>query len=264
MGRAGLSLAGLPGGALEARALGRRAEVGGGIVVGDDLVAALALGAEHARVGERKEAGGVLAIVGKTGKADADGDLHLLGAMGNFDARVRETLTKCFELLATCLDIHFRKNDDELFAAVAADGIALAERFEKDGTEFAEDHIAGSVAVVVVQGFEMIDIDDGDGELFPVAAGAGKFDGETVVDVATIEKAGEGIAGGELEESLAAGNQTDAEAGGGEHHDEPRNLRGPAEKAVRIRSEGGIVEIPVRSGEIDNGLDIRRKPESRR
>lgn len=249
---AGLPYSKLPGGALEARTLGRRAGVSGGIVVCDDLVAALTLGAEHARVCERTEAGGVFAIIGEAGKADADGDLHLLGAVGNFDAGVGDALTKCFEFLATCLDIHFRKNDDELFAAVAADGVALAEGFEKDGTKFAKDYITGSVAVVVVQGFEMIDIDDGHGELLTVAAGAGKFDGETVVDIATIEKAGEGIAGGELEESLAAGNQTDAEAGGGEHHDEAGNLCGPAEKAVRIRSEGGVVEVPVRGGEIDD------------
>jgi hypothetical protein len=231
----------------------RGAEVSGGIVVGYHLVAALTLGAEHARVGKRKEASSVLAIIGKAGEADADGDLHLLGAMGNFDARVRDALTKCFELLASCLEIDFRKDDDKLFAAVAADGIALPEGFEKDGTEFAEDHIARSVAMVVIQAFETIHVDDGDGELLVVAASAGKFDSEAIVDVAAVEKARERIAGGELEEPLAAGNQSEAERGASEHHDEAGDLRGPTEQAVRIRSERDIVEIPVGGGEIDDG-----------
>ena len=88
------STGGLPGGAFEEGTFGGRIGIRGRGIVGDDLVAALALGAEHAFVSEREEASGIVAVVGKTGEADADGDLDLLGAVRNFDARVGDALTK--------------------------------------------------------------------------------------------------------------------------------------------------------------------------
>jgi hypothetical protein len=128
----------------------------------------------------------------------------------------------------------------------------LPEGFTEDAAEFAKDDIAGGVAVVVVQSFETIDIDDGDSQLLLIAACSRKFDGETIVDVATIEKSGERIAGGELEEPLAAGHKSEAEGRRGGHHNQAGNLRGPAEKSVGIWGVGDVVEIPVGGGEIND------------
>jgi hypothetical protein len=91
----------LPGGAFHEGTLGGRAWRSSGGVVGYDLVAALAFGAEHARIGEREEVSGVIAIVGEAGEANADGDLYLKGTIRNFDAGVGDALTKGFEFLAS-------------------------------------------------------------------------------------------------------------------------------------------------------------------
>jgi len=127
----------------------------------------------------------------------------------------------------------------------------LPERFAEDFAKFAEDDVAGSVAVIVVKSFEAVDVDDGNGKLLAVAERAGQFDSDTVVDITTIEKAGERISGSELEQFLAAGNEGEAEDGSGEHHDEPGDLGRPVEDAVREGSVDGIVQIPVRCREIN-------------
>ena len=64
------------------------------------------------------------------------------------------------------------KDDDELVAADASDGIGLANDRQQPTGGLAQDEVASVMAVGVVHALEAVEVDKGDGERETVAFGA--------------------------------------------------------------------------------------------
>ena len=83
------------------------------------------------------------------------------------------------------------QDEEELVAAIAAEVVAPAEMGGDGFGDIAEGCIAGCVALNVIDGFEVVDVDEGDGESMFAALDVLEFGGEFDLDAAAVEGAGE-------------------------------------------------------------------------
>src|SRR6476646_11539637 len=97
----------------------------------------------------------------------------------------------------------------------------------------------------VVEGLELIHIQNGDCEGLAITLGTAEFDAETIVHIATIVESGERIQRCEAQEFLASRDDCDSECRSDEHQDEARYLRRPTEQTVRVGSERFAIEVPA-------------------
>ncbi len=86
------------------------------------------------------------------------------------------------------------KDEKKLVAAEAADQVVRTQTSGDGGDDVAEGVVAGGVSGVIVDGFEVVDVDERDGEILAGAAGALEFGVELLLDTAAIEDAGEQVA----------------------------------------------------------------------
>jgi hypothetical protein len=91
------------------------------------------------------------------------------------------------------VDVTTGKHDEELFPAVTANGIVAAGGGFHAVGGFAENHIAGQVAVGIIDVFEAVKIGHQEPDGLVFAGGSSQFDAQHVEDAAAIEKAGEAI-----------------------------------------------------------------------
>jgi len=229
----------------------------------DDAVASFALRAEKALVGDAENSFLGLPVLRIAGDAGADGDDDGMRGRGKIQRSGGNAGAEGFEFAVSGIGAGFGHDDDELFATEAADGIALAEGIAERGAEGAEDAVASGVAVSVVEGLEVIDVNDGDREVFAIAAGAAEFGAEAAIDVTAIEQAGENVGVGKAEEFLAARDDGDAEKAGDGHEDHARDFRRPSENAVGIARERRTVEVPASGGVQDDGEVLADGQEAR-
>ena len=160
----------LPGGAFES--VGSEAELDWWVfVVGYDLISAFAFRAEHAFVGKGKETGGIFPVTGECRKAHADGDLHLFATMRNRHAVMGDALTQRIELLAPPPS-PFLEESPQIPRRRSGRRCRYAEKTRAASRRFSGVDVARSMAVIFIQHFEAIHIDDREGELFAIAAGA--------------------------------------------------------------------------------------------
>ncbi len=110
--------------------------------------------------------------------------------------------------------------DDEFFAAVAADDVFGAADFLESVRDAAEDFVAEEMAVGVVDVFEVVDIGEDAAEGPGRAGDGGEFGGEAVVEVGAGPETGEAVdhafAGEEVHEVFGAECAADAGAEFGE------------------------------------------------
>src|SRR5260221_1663271 len=167
----------------------------------------------------------------------ADGDAIQLAARRQINRRRGDCGSDGLELLMRCLDVGLRHENNKFFATVTSHCVALAERLAENRAERTQSDIPSRMTVRVVEDFELIHIENGDGEGLAITLGTAEFDAETIVDIATIVESGERIQRCEAQEFLASRDDCNGESRSDEHQDEARYLRRPTEESVRVRSE---------------------------
>src|ERR1035437_868224 len=182
------------------------AHVESGLRQVDDAVATLALGHVEGVVGAADQGFGRGAHAWTpTGGAEAAGD-HVRAVVDRHGL-TGEGGAHALGLAGGAGLIAAGKDDQKLLAAVTADGVVRTGDGLHAAGEFAQDGIAGEVAVGVVDGFEVIEVgqDEADGTVF--AGAAGELALEDIEDRGAVPDAGEKILGGLLAQLLAGGNQ---------------------------------------------------------
>ena len=112
---------------------------------------------------------------------DADGRVerrHLLQAFAQALANV-----------ATFLGVDAGQQDHELFAAVAGHAVLGTQLVAQGVCHQAQGIVAGQVTVLVVVGFEVVDIQHQQGQLLATACGPRPFVGEDFIEVAAVTQA---------------------------------------------------------------------------
>jgi hypothetical protein len=179
--------------------LGGFGEDGHRLGVGDSAVATVVLCFVEGFVGsaEKRQRSGVGNIVG-AGGADASCDVE--AADGGIESAPANEVDDALGVFGGAGSIATGQNGEKFFAAVASDTVIGAASAGETKGELADDLIADGVAVGIVDGFEVIDIEDHDTDGRVLALGAGKLAAEHIVDGGAIQDAGESIvSGGELE-----------------------------------------------------------------
>jgi len=89
-----------------------------------------------------------------------------------------------------------REDKEKLVPSVASEEIVGAKAGGDDFNDLLQSSVAGRVSSGVVDLFEMIDVDERDGELVAVSFGAYEFECEALVDAAAVECAGDVVVQG--------------------------------------------------------------------
>ena len=154
------------------------------------------------------------------------------------------------------------EEQEELVSAEAAEVVVGAEAFG-DGFDYsAEGGVSGCVALVVVDGLEVVYVDEGDGELLWAAADALELDGEFLLDAAAVEGAGEGVLEGlflDLGEEAAVEHEQLEEAHDADEDDFDEE-QGALKRVVRQEVGGGSVHYgeggTVEAGDAIEGHEV--------
>ncbi|XWK48326.1 hypothetical protein RBB78_12585 [Tunturiibacter empetritectus] len=85
------------------------------------------------------------------------------------------------------------KDEEKFVAAEAAEGVIGAHTAGDGGDDVAEGGVAGCVSGVVVDGFEVVDVDEGYGQVVAAALGALEFGVESLLNATAVEDAGEQV-----------------------------------------------------------------------
>ena len=120
-----------------------------------------------------------------------------------------------------------RRNDDELVAAEASDGVDEPDRPGDDRRDGAQDVVARLAAGGVVRGREVVDVEDRNRDLAALPPGAGELQLEDPRERPHVGEAGERIRVGEPLEPLRSLGDRRGRAGSGR----PRPRRGPRRRA---------------------------------
>ena len=120
--------------------------------------------------------------------------MPMLRVMGRADLETARPLTACFIRFGDSEGIlagGLRQDEEELVASEAPEEIVGAKAAGDDFDDLPESGVACGVTGGVVDLFEVIDVDECDGELVAVSFGAHEFECEALVDTAPIECAGD-------------------------------------------------------------------------
>jgi hypothetical protein len=121
------------------------------------------------------------------GQADAERDRQRQSGDGKATYRLFYPFCDSQSIVARGL----RENKEKLVASVASEKIVGAKARGNDFNDLLEGGVACRVAGGVVDLFEMIDVDERDGELVAFSFGAYEFEREPLVDAAAVECAGD-------------------------------------------------------------------------
>src|SRR3954468_11949262 len=121
-------------------------------------LARAALGRRLVGVGAGQQRLGRRPLVGEDGEADARADA--LQAADRAGDRVAEALGQALGLAPARL----RGEDAELVAALAHDGVLVADRALHLAGDLAQDLVAGDVAEAIVDGLEAVEVEHEDGQ----------------------------------------------------------------------------------------------------
>ncbi len=126
------------------------------------------------------------------GDADRDRDRQVRVALDR-EALALDEVAQLLHQDGALLDVGLGEDQHEFLAAVAADHVAGAEvRAERLG-DAAQDDVAGGVAVGVVDGLEVVDVDEGDRQRPLVAAGTLDLGEERGQEGAAVGHAGQAV-----------------------------------------------------------------------
>ena len=162
---------------------------GDGFGVADgDAVAAGAFGLVHGHIGGIEEFVSALVFF-ELCDAEAGGD-------GFVDAGDRDVFDESSDALGKLFAggaVASGRDDEEFFAAPAADGVWFSEVKGEDGTELCKDFVADVVAVEVVKSLEEVDVGKDNGERLGVSSATFDFGFEEFGDGGAVEHGGEGV-----------------------------------------------------------------------
>src|SRR3569623_1044888 len=162
-----------------------------------DAVAPGIFGAMQGAVCSLDELLGCTAVIRIAGEADADRDFSR--ARNSFgELIVGDVETQNLRHHFRAAPCGFRQDQTELLAAVARGDVGLAQPRLKNSRDLTQEFVAVRITVLLVEAFEVVEIDKQDGILAIVAARAGMFDIDGFVKIAMIVKAGEAVAHGEF------------------------------------------------------------------
>lgn len=187
----------------------------------EDAVFAGLFGAEHeSSIGELDEFFGGGGVVGENGDAAADGEGSLSGGAEAFELVFGEEFGEAIEdhfgslggsEWLTCMAISgflglswfllFPEDDGEFVAAESGDEVVFATAASHESGGAFEDFVADAMAVAVVIFFEVVDIEDKEGDREEFFFGAFEDSGEEMAEVASVVEAGEFVGDGEFLES---------------------------------------------------------------
>ncbi len=128
------------------------------------------------------------------GGADADGDLEF--SAGNFEVGVGNRLAQARQGPLDLADRGAVEDHGKFLAAVAGDGIALAQDPPQDAAGAAEDLVARLVAVGVVEPLELVQVDHGQREDLSRAVEIGQALGDVGLEGPAIADQGQGVGAG--------------------------------------------------------------------
>ncbi len=152
-------------------------------------------GVVHGAVGTLDGAG-LVVVSAERGDAGAEGNEHLVVAVQ--EQFFGEFALQPGECDGGVVQRGVGEQDDELFTAVAGNGVLWAQGVAADAGEVDKCFVTGVVAQAVVQFFEVIDVEQGNAEGGFVPAGAGHFLAEYFFQPATVEYAGELVVANEV------------------------------------------------------------------
>ncbi len=155
-------------------------------------VLAEVLGAVERRVGALEEPRGGLAVA-ELGDAGRDPD-HLAAG----DRHVHEAVVHPLEELRGVVRRRLRHDHRELVAADAAADVDGPDLVAEALRDLGEDGVARQVADAVVDGLEVVEVDDQERQPPVVALRAERLAAKRLVEVALVEEAGERVRLGEL------------------------------------------------------------------
>jgi hypothetical protein len=199
--------------------------------------------------------------------ADADRDLDLLVARA--EAVILDGLPHALSRAPPLVVRRVGKDGDELLAAVAPDGIHRAQRLPHDARDVTQDQVARWVPVLVVDAFEMVDVDHEHGKPLLIASHALELIGDQGHRVLVVVQLGETVADREvldpIEEPAVLHDDLRlvrhlGQKGIGLRAGAPHRLAAQGEKAAqavgrRDRERAKSAERRLRS---DRGVDRRR------
>ncbi len=221
-----------------------------GILGQQDAAAAASgsLGLIEGLVGTGEDGGGVVGGDG-LGDADADGEGLAVGEEGELADGMVDAVGYDLGVLPGGLG----EEEEELVAAESAEVVVGAEALG-DGVDYAaEGGVSGCVALGVVDGLEVVYVDEGDGELLlAVTADALELGCQLLLDAAAVEGTGEGILEGlllDLAEEAAVEHEQLEEAHDADE-DHLREEQGALQRVVRH-------EVGGRSVDEDEGCTVQ-------
>ena len=160
------------------------------VVLGDlHAVAAVFLGPVERAVGALHQ---MLQRVAPAQSADAEARGDAVDFRERFD---RDQAAQLFRERGCFVHVGTRRQDQEFFAAPAADAVRVAQVLAHQSGDAGEDQIAGLVAVDVVDPLEVIDVEDHQRQLESVAVGATDFRGGESLELVPVPEAGQAILG---------------------------------------------------------------------
>lgn len=164
--------------------------MGFAIAATDDAITAGGLGLVERLIGivEPKRRVGVRR--GESGQADAQAYLQRRVL---FVTEGGEAITQGIHGRSGAVEREVRKNHAELVTAVAAGHVSGAKVLFEHLAQLTQDDIPGDMAVSVVDGFEVIDVDQSDRPAPVLAFTALEFDFQLVLPGTVIEQAGETV-----------------------------------------------------------------------
>src|SRR5262249_50700580 len=127
------------------------------------------------------------------GDTDTDGELGFFGQTLDTETDVLHRSANALGHVQGLALRRFGKNDDELFATIAGDGIDLAHLSEQLLRYLAQHAIADVVAVGVVQEFEVVEVEHEQSEGEALALAALHFHVELLLEVAAGVQAGKKV-----------------------------------------------------------------------
>jgi hypothetical protein len=182
-----------------------RDAVGGGMGVVDDAVAAGGFGLVEGLVGTADHIFDI--HIGQVHPCDAKAGGYADGVSTIGEGFIRDSLLQLNEPREGIIDGKTRKDNEELFAAVAADEVVGTHIFEHSLSGIAQDGVAGEMAEGVVDLLEVVDVGEDNGEAGTVAAGAVHLALEDLEDSGAVPDTREGVVSGLLVQGFAGGNK---------------------------------------------------------
>ncbi len=85
------------------------------------------------------------------------------------------------------------KDDEKFVAPEAAEEVVRAQTAGDCSDDIAEGGVAGGMSSVVVDGFEVVDIDEGDGDALSATPGSLEFEVQLLLNAAAVEDTGEEV-----------------------------------------------------------------------